>query len=127
MMKESSNVQEQQNNSLDKVLSSSHDKMVIRVSSLVVPLIVGYFQYVDSYQFPKWKVFLSGVIMGAPFSLGIFLSTLTFGKKSKIFASVLILFSALIRSLLLLPLQVSYFVFMIELYAIWKLFARRVV
>jgi hypothetical protein len=99
----------------------------IRLAALGILLMVGYFQYVDSYQFPKWKVFLGGMIMGAPFSLGIFLSTLPFGKRFKIFTSILILFSAFVRSLLLVPPPASIFIFVIELYAVWNvLFRRRV-
>lgn len=113
-----------QNFYLDKSFSSFNTKKVIRLLAVGILLVVGYFQYVDSYQFPKWKVFLSGMIMGVPFSLGIFLSTLTFGKRFKIFTSILILFSALVRSLLLVPPPASIFVFAFELYVVWSLFFR---
>jgi hypothetical protein len=101
-----------------------YSKKSIRFAALGILLVVGYFQYVDSYQFPKWKVFLSGMIMGVPFSLGIFLSTLPFGRRFKVFTSILILFSALVRSLLLVPPPASIFIFVIELYAVWNILSR---
>lgn len=100
-------------------------KKLISFAALIIPLLVGYFHYVDSYQFPKWKVFLSGVIMGAPFSFGLFLSNSQVGKRFKVFTSLLILLSATVRSLLLLPPQLSIFIFLIEIYAIYCLFVRR--
>ncbi len=113
-----------QNSCLDKSPSFFDSKKIIRLAAFGILLVVGYFQYVDSYQFPKWKVFLSGVVMGAPFSLGIFLSTLPFGRRFRIFTSVLILFSALARSLLLVPPSASIFIFVIEIYAVWNLLFR---
>lgn len=107
------------------LLHFDHGKKVTRLAAFGILLLVGYFQYIDSYQFPKWKVFLSGVVMGAPFSLGILLSTLPFGRRFKFFTSILILFSALARALLLVPPPASVFIFIIvELYAIGRLFLR---
>ncbi len=116
-----------QNFYFNKSLSFFNAKKVLRFAGVGTLLIVGYFQYVDSYHFPKWKVFLSGVIMGAPFSLGIFLSTLKLGKRFRISTSVLIIFSALLRSLLLIPPSVSIFIFLFELYAVWTLFDKRTI
>ena len=104
--------------------ASFDTKKAIRLAAFGILLIVGYFQYVDSYQFPKWKVFLGGMIMGAPFSWGIFLSTLPFGRRFKIFTSILILFSALVRSILLVPPPMSIFIFVVDLYAVWNLLFR---
>jgi hypothetical protein len=105
-------------------LFSFDAKTIIRFAAFGILLITGYFQYVDSYQFPKWKVFLSGMIMGAPFSMGIFLSTFPLGKQFKIFTSVLIIFFAFVRSLLLVSPMAGVFIFLVELYAIWNLFSR---
>jgi hypothetical protein len=113
---------------LNFLVGKSHSffdaKITIRLAAFGILLIVGYYQYADSYQFPKWKVFLSGMIMGAPFSLGIFLSTLPLGRRYKIFNSILIVFSALVRSLLLVSPLASGVIFMVELYAIWNLLFR---
>jgi len=106
------------------LLRSFAGKEAIRLAAFGILLVVGYFQYMDSYQFPKWKVFLSGMIMGFPFSLGIFFSTFPLGKQFKIFTSVLIIFSALVRSLLLVSPVASIFILVVELYAIWILFSR---
>ncbi len=99
-------------------------KTIIRFAAFGILLIVGHFQYVDSYQFPKWKVFFSGMIMGAPFSMGMLFSTFPLGKRFKIFTSVLIIFSALVRSLLLVSPIAGFVFFLVELYAIWNLFSR---
>lgn len=108
------------------LLQFDDGKKVTRLAAFGIVLVVGYFQYMDSYHFPKWKVFLSGVIMGAPFSLGIFLSTLPFGKRFKFFTSILILFSAIARALLLVPPPTSLFIFVfVELYAIVRLLFKR--
>jgi hypothetical protein len=65
-----------------------------RLLAFGVLIIAGYYQYVESYQFPKWKVFLSGIIMAAPFSLGLCLSSTAFGLRYRFFVSSLILFSS---------------------------------
>jgi hypothetical protein len=118
---------ETQNSKLDGFLSFLSSPKAMWLSALIIPLVVGYFQYVDSYQFPKWKVFLSGVIMGIPFSLGIFLSTMPVGKRFRIFTSILIVVSALVRCLLLVPPPTSILSLAIDLYALWNLFAKRTV
>lgn len=106
------------------LLNHERGKELTRFAAFGILFVVGYFQYIDSYEFPKWKVFLSGVIMGTPFSLGIFLSTLPIGKRFKFFFSILILFLSIARSLLLVPPPSSVLILIIELYAIGRLFIR---
>lgn len=97
--------------------------LIVRIGAVLILLVVGYYQYIDSYQFPKWKVFLSGMVMGAPLSVALFVCTTSWGRRFKITTVFGILLSAGVRSLLLVPPPVCYFVFLVELLAIWSLFS----
>jgi hypothetical protein len=104
------------------------NRIVKRLSILFAigtPLLTGYYQYAGSYQFPKWKIFLGGVILGAPFSLGLLLSAFKLGRNYKVCTAILIFISSAIRSTMLLPSSVAFPIFTFEIFVICSLFMKR--
>lgn len=110
----------------DRGFSTSMKNTTLFIA-LWVPLIVGYIQCSDTYLFPKWRIFLSGVFWSTPLSFGLILSTLKVGRKFKTFTSTIMLISTLVRSTTLLQLKMWIIIPMIlfESYAIYSLFAER--
>lgn len=114
--------------SLPSISRYAVNRFVKKISILIAlgtPLLTGYYQYVGSYQFPKWKIFLGGVIMGAPFSLGLLIIAFQFGRKYRICTAILIFISSVIRSTMLLPSSAALPIFTFEIFVICTLFIKK--
>jgi hypothetical protein len=101
-------------------------RYLIRVLAVLMIFIIGRWQYYSSSPPPKWSDFVGGMMMAAPFSLGLWLSSFQFGKKYKIITLILMLPSALIHWMFADEVFSWFFVVVlfIEAYAVYSLFAQ---
>lgn len=101
-------------------------KRLIVICSIGIPPLSGYGQYLYAYRHPLWKEFLSGVFMGAPFSLGLLLVFLRLPWSFRLVVALWLVFSALVLHFILLPFSgwVRVPILLVEGYAVYLLVNR---
>lgn len=94
--------------------------VLVLVLAISIPIVIGHWRYETQSDSPGLRDFIDGVILSAPFSVGLWLSTTKVGKRFKWITLLLIIPSAVIHGVFFEHLWPV--VLFIEGYAIYSLF-----